>query len=291
MEWRLLEGVPAEEVRQLLSVARRRTFRKGEVVFHRGDPADSLHLISKGRFKVQVRRRSASRRRSRSAGRATRSARWRSSADGREAIGDDRGLEEAETFCVIEASSAGCAGSIQASIGCVIDFLANEVRMLNERLLEALYVPVEKRVLRRLAELAELYGSGDGRGRHPADAGGACRPCRHDARDRQPDTPRRAGERNTRARSRQDDRVGPGGTRLARSLAQHTKRAARRPPVRRWRCAAAVYYMSFFAGEGHRARTRRRGSSTVMTMTFRRVRCLRNIGASLEVVIDCMAPL
>ncbi len=32
--------------------------------------------------------------------------------------------------------------------------------MLNERLLEALYVPVEKRVLRRISELAEMYGSG-----------------------------------------------------------------------------------------------------------------------------------
>src|SRR5262249_52995662 len=39
----------------------------------------------------------------------------------------------------------------------VIAFLAGEVRMLNERLLEALYVPVERRVLRRLAELVELY--------------------------------------------------------------------------------------------------------------------------------------
>ena len=54
MNWRLLEGVPDEEVRRLLSVARRRTFRKAEVVFHRRDPADSLHLISRGRFKVQV---------------------------------------------------------------------------------------------------------------------------------------------------------------------------------------------------------------------------------------------
>jgi CRP-like cAMP-binding protein len=54
MEWRLLEGVPGEEVRSLLSVARRRSFRKGEVVFHRGDPSDSLHLISKGRFKLEV---------------------------------------------------------------------------------------------------------------------------------------------------------------------------------------------------------------------------------------------
>ena len=35
--------------------------------------------------------------------------------------------------------------------------------MLNERLLEALYVPVERRVLRRLVELAELYPGADGR--------------------------------------------------------------------------------------------------------------------------------
>ena len=32
-------------------------------------------------------------------------------------------------------------------------FLTSEVRTLNERLLEALYVPVEERVLRRLVEL------------------------------------------------------------------------------------------------------------------------------------------
>jgi CRP/FNR family cyclic AMP-dependent transcriptional regulator len=41
-------------------------------------------------------------------------------------------------------------------------FLANEIRTLNERLLETLYVPVEKRVLRRLVELAALYPGQDG---------------------------------------------------------------------------------------------------------------------------------
>src|SRR5438132_9161166 len=54
VEWRLLQGVPEEEVRRLLQVARRRRFRRGEVVFHRDDPADSLHLIVKGRFAVRV---------------------------------------------------------------------------------------------------------------------------------------------------------------------------------------------------------------------------------------------
>jgi CRP/FNR family transcriptional regulator, cyclic AMP receptor protein len=43
----------------------------------------------------------------------------------------------------------------------LVRFLANEVRMLNARLLEALYVPAERRVLRRLAELAELYRSSE----------------------------------------------------------------------------------------------------------------------------------
>ena len=38
----------------LLSIARRRTFARGEVVFHRDDPADSLHLVVRGRFGARV---------------------------------------------------------------------------------------------------------------------------------------------------------------------------------------------------------------------------------------------
>ena len=54
MRWRLLRGVPDEEVQRLLSIARRRRFARQEVVCHRGDPADSMHLIVKGHFAVQV---------------------------------------------------------------------------------------------------------------------------------------------------------------------------------------------------------------------------------------------
>jgi CRP-like cAMP-binding protein len=35
-----------------LANARRRRFAKGEVVFHEGDPGDTLHLIAKGHFAV-----------------------------------------------------------------------------------------------------------------------------------------------------------------------------------------------------------------------------------------------
>ena len=54
MAWPLLDGLPDEDVKRLLSVARRRTFAKGEVVFHRDDPADSLHLVVRGRFGARV---------------------------------------------------------------------------------------------------------------------------------------------------------------------------------------------------------------------------------------------
>lgn len=45
----------------------------------------------------------------------------------------------------------------------LLAFLANEVRMLDRRLLEALYMPVEKRVCRRLVELADQYPGADGK--------------------------------------------------------------------------------------------------------------------------------
>jgi len=54
MQWRLFEGIPGEDVRAVLALARRSTYRRGEVVFHRHDPADSVHLVVKGRFDVRI---------------------------------------------------------------------------------------------------------------------------------------------------------------------------------------------------------------------------------------------
>jgi CRP/FNR family cyclic AMP-dependent transcriptional regulator len=73
-----MDGVPDKEVRRLLSVARRRRFSRNEVVFHREDPADSLHLISKGRFAIRIMTPSGRRSRSGSAAPAKASGRWRS---------------------------------------------------------------------------------------------------------------------------------------------------------------------------------------------------------------------
>jgi CRP/FNR family transcriptional regulator, cyclic AMP receptor protein len=54
MDWALLTGVPSEDVRLLLSIARRRRFARGEVVFHADDPGDSVHLIAAGHFAIKI---------------------------------------------------------------------------------------------------------------------------------------------------------------------------------------------------------------------------------------------
>lgn len=48
----LLANLPAEALARLGGSARRRSYRRGEVIFHQGDPGDALHFIIDGRVKV-----------------------------------------------------------------------------------------------------------------------------------------------------------------------------------------------------------------------------------------------
>jgi CRP/FNR family transcriptional regulator, cyclic AMP receptor protein len=157
VEWPLFEGVPADVVRQLLQVARRRTFRRGEVVIHQNDPADSLHLIVKGRFSVRVTTPLGEP--------ATVAVLVAGDMFGEMALLGEKSvrsatveaLEQAETLCIYEGDFARLRNEHPVVNKVVITFLINEVRVMNERLLEAYYVPAERRVLRRVGELAGVY--------------------------------------------------------------------------------------------------------------------------------------
>jgi CRP-like cAMP-binding protein len=161
VDWQLLADVPPDEVQRLLSIARRRRFRRGEVVFHRDDPADSLHLIVNGRFAIRVMTPLGDT--------ATIAVRGPGESFGEIALVAEEhrrtatveALEKAETFCVYEGEIARLRKEYPGIDRVLFAFLSNEVRILNERLLEALYLPAERRLLRRLAELAELYGSAE----------------------------------------------------------------------------------------------------------------------------------
>ncbi len=160
MRWAVLAGVPEEELRTLLQVARRRSFAKNEVVFHRGDPADCFHLIARGRFAVRIMTPLGDT--------ATLAIRGPGATFGEMALLVDdakrtatvAAVEPGETYSVYRTDFDLLRTTHPGADRFLWAFLVNEVRVLNERLLEALYLPVDKRVRRRLLELAEVYGDG-----------------------------------------------------------------------------------------------------------------------------------
>ena len=158
MEWRLLEGIPEVDVRELLQVARRRTFRRGEVVLHQNDPADSLHLISKGRFAVRVMTPLGEPATVAVCGPGDMFGEMALVGDSARRSATVEALEEAETYSVHELDFARIRAKFPEVNDVVIRYLVDEVRVMNERLLEAYYVSAERRVLRRVSELSRVYG-------------------------------------------------------------------------------------------------------------------------------------
>jgi len=160
MEWRLLEGVAGDELQSLLSVARRRTFGRNEVVFHRGDPADSLHLIQKGHFAARVVTPVGDR--------VTLTVRSAGESFGELALLGDGGVRTAtvaaldggETFAVARDDFGRLAARNPAVNVVLVHLLGEQVRELTERLVEAHTVPAERRIVRRLSELAAVYDVG-----------------------------------------------------------------------------------------------------------------------------------
>jgi CRP/FNR family cyclic AMP-dependent transcriptional regulator len=159
MEWHLFADVPAEDVRRLLAIARRRTFARGEIVFHRDDPANALHLIVAGRFGVSITTPLGET--------ALLAVRGPGDAFGELALvsGGETlrsatvaALEPAETRSVFRDDFARLRREHPAVDAVLTAILAERVRRLSERLTEAHYLPADARVLRRLDELAELYG-------------------------------------------------------------------------------------------------------------------------------------
>ncbi len=162
VKWPILMGIPHEELEQVLATARRRRFRANEVIFHEGDPADCLHLVAKGRVAVSI-----------------------SSPYGEEVTfvvlkeGDVFGehsllspgsvrnatvtaIEAAETLAISHSSFNHLRSKHPGVAWVLAKLLAEQLMRTNSRLVEALYVPVDVRVMRRLVELAETYGEGNG---------------------------------------------------------------------------------------------------------------------------------
>jgi CRP-like cAMP-binding protein len=158
-DWPLLGGLGDAERAAILAAARRRSFGRGEVVFHEEDPADSLHLVVSGHLAVRV-----------------------SSAEGGTAILNVLG--PGATFGELSLVSSSLAAR-SASIVCLepvetrvitatvfeqlrrtqpavdrwlADLLGERVRDLSVRVRDLMFMGLDRRVYHGLELLADLYG-------------------------------------------------------------------------------------------------------------------------------------
>jgi CRP/FNR family cyclic AMP-dependent transcriptional regulator len=156
----LFRDLPEPELRRLVSIAARRRFARNEVVFHRGDPADTLHLILRGRFAARVE--------SALGDTVTVSVHGPGDAFGELALLDSEAsrstsiaaLEPGETYAVRRDDFTALRNEYPSINEVLVRLLAARVRRTSELYVEALFTDAERRVLRRLYELASLYGGG-----------------------------------------------------------------------------------------------------------------------------------
>jgi len=160
IDTQLFRGLPEAELRQLVAVGRRRRFDRGQVVFHRGDPADSLHLVLKGHFTARVvTQRTDS---------VVVAIHGPGEACSELALDDPvprsttvTAVELGETLAIGREDFDRLRREYPEVNGVLVQLLAARVRSVSDRLLESIFVPAETRVLRRLLELVRHYGEAE----------------------------------------------------------------------------------------------------------------------------------
>ena len=159
MEWPCLRSSPTMTGAILLSGSRRRRFAKGEVIFHEGEAGETLHLVVEGRVAVRL----ATPLGDTTTLRIIGAGGW----FGELALlcpgprnATIVALEPVETLALHRDQLADVRNRVPAFEHVVTEGLVAEVRRLSLALLDALFIPADKRILRRLARLVAIYGRG-----------------------------------------------------------------------------------------------------------------------------------
>ncbi len=157
----LLEVLNDVDRRSVLATMTRRSYRKGDTLYFEGDPGDSLHVLQKGHVAVKV---------STPFGDvATLTVLGPGESFGELALlgGDSLrtasviALEPVETKALHRRDFDELRRKHPAVERLLVEALAAQVQRLSGQVLDALYVPADKRVIRRMAQLAALYDAGD----------------------------------------------------------------------------------------------------------------------------------
>ena len=156
-EWPLLEVLEAEEMRGVLAGARRRSYRRGEVVFHRDDPADTMHLVRSGCLAVRVVTPVGSVATLQLVGPGGSFGELALLRSGHVRSATVEAVSPSETYALSARDLDALRAHHPEIDRVMIELLADRIAELTDRLVEALYTPAPRRVRRMVDMLAEQY--------------------------------------------------------------------------------------------------------------------------------------
>ena len=160
MDNHFLAGLEPEQRRAVLLRTTRRRYRKGDTIFHEGDPGSTLHLLTKGFVAIRI---------TTPMGDAvTLTVLGPDDFFGEQALLSSSSVRTASAVAVddVETITLGYQHFEELRRAdprvdhLLVAVLAAQVRRLSSRLLEALYSSADTRVSRRLHELADLFEGG-----------------------------------------------------------------------------------------------------------------------------------
>lgn len=157
----LFLGLDPTVVEGVLAGARRRTFARGDIVFHEGDPGDSMQVVVSGHFATRLTTQRGDIAMLRVFGPGD--VFGRVSVAPLEAVRSASvvSLDDSETFELFRAQIDQLRSQHPTVNDGLLAMAGLELRRLAEQLIEALYVDADRRVRRRLLELGELFRDAD----------------------------------------------------------------------------------------------------------------------------------
>ncbi|MFN0070897.1 MAG: Crp/Fnr family transcriptional regulator [Chloroflexota bacterium] len=157
----VLRGLQREELEQLAGAMHRRTYRRGEVIFHQGDPGESLHVVCQGKLKVVITGENGEE--------AVLAILGPSDVFGEMAILDGgprsatvTALEAVETAVLSRSDFFQLLRRVPAAVDGLLASLAKTIRQTDEDIGGLMFLDLHGRLAKKLLELAETHGEAAG---------------------------------------------------------------------------------------------------------------------------------
>jgi CRP/FNR family cyclic AMP-dependent transcriptional regulator len=153
----LLRGLPCEELEPLLTLTRRRRYRRGDVLFHQGDPGHGLHFVITGHLKVVHLRETGEELILSILGPGDVAGEM-SLLDGAPRSATVTALEDVETATLSRADFLGLLRRSPETVQGLLATLAQTIRRLDTEVGDLRFTDLQGRLAKKLLELAGAHG-------------------------------------------------------------------------------------------------------------------------------------